>query len=201
MLKISQAVIVEGKYDKIALENIIDATIITTNGFSIFKDKETCNYIRRLCETRGIVVVTDSDSAGMMIRAHIKNICGDNPNITNVYIPQLKGKEKRKDTPSKEGYLGVEGMTADILRECFKKSGITEQESCVTKRKVTKQDLYFLGFSGGENSREYRTSICKYLELPENLSANAFLDAINALYGYENFLEAVNKWEQETVKN
>lgn len=201
MLKISQAVIVEGKYDKIALENIIDATIITTNGFRIFKDKEMCDYIRRLAESKGIVVVTDSDSAGMMIRAHIKNICGDTHNITNVYVPQLKGKEKRKDTPSKEGYLGVEGMTADVLRECFLKSGVTECQSNVTKRKVTKLDLYRLGFSGGSNSREYRTSICKYLELPNNLSANAFLDAINGLYGYEKFLEAVEKWAEETVRN
>lgn len=201
MIKLRQAVIVEGKYDKIALENVIDATIITTNGFGIFKDKESCDYIRRLAKEKGIVVITDSDSAGMMIRTHIKNICGGTENITNVYIPQLCGKEKRKAAPSKEGYLGVEGMSVDVLRQCFERSGVSEYENTDLQRKITKNDLFLLGFSGRENSRELRTAISVHLGLPKNLSSNAFLDAINALYGYEKFLKAVEAWERETDKN
>lgn len=200
MIKLRQAVIVEGKYDKITLGNIVDATIITTNGFGIFKDKESCEYIRRLSAERGIIVITDSDSAGAMIRAHIKNICGEDRNIINVYIPQLSGKEKRKDKPSKEGFLGVEGMTAEVLKEALRRSGVTECQSD-DKRKITKNDLFTLGLSGCKYSKEFRTALCAFLKLPSNLSSNAFLDAINTLYGYEDFFEAVKKWQRETDKN
>ena len=124
MIKLKMPVIVEGKYDKITLNNVIDTLIIPTNGFSIFKDREKCELIRTFAKTKGVIVLTDSDSAGNMIRAHIKNICSGGK-IYNVYIPQLKGKEKRKTSPSKEGFLGVEGISKEILCEAFLKSGVT----------------------------------------------------------------------------
>lgn len=201
MIRLKQAVIVEGKYDQITLGNLIDATIVTTDGFGIFKDKEKCAYIRRLCSEKGIIVMTDSDSAGAMIRAHIKNICGSEKGIVNVYVPQLKGKEKRKSASSREGFLGVEGMSADIIKNCLKRSGISEFEDVVQGRKLTKNDLFILGLSGNENSKHCRKSISQFLGLPQNLSSNAFLDAVNAVYGYEKFIEAVKRWEQETGRN
>ena len=201
MIKLRQAVIVEGKYDKITLGNIIDATIIVTDGFGIFKDKGKCQYIKRLAQTNGIIIMTDSDAAGFMIRSYIKNICGNTDNIVNVYIPQLLGKEKRKDVFSKEGYLGVEGMSTDVIIECLKKSGITQSEFKEVTKKVSKGDLYSLGLSGGQNSAFLRKELCEFLDLPINLSSSAFLDAVNAIYGYDEFIEAVKKWQRETGKN
>ena len=128
MIKLNQAVIVEGKYDKITLENVIDTTIIVTDGFRIFKNKEKRELIRLLAERRGIIVITDSDSAGAVIRSYLKQICPEGT-ITNVYIPQLSGKEKRKTKPSKEGFLGVEGMTQQALVDALARSGITGKES------------------------------------------------------------------------
>ena len=124
MIRLKQAVIVEGKYDKITLENLIDATIITTNGFRIFRDKEKRELIRILAQKNGLIVITDSDSAGAVIRSHLKQICPEG-SITNVYIPQLIGKEKRKNKPSKEGLLGLEGMSQDVILSALQRSGIT----------------------------------------------------------------------------
>ncbi|MBQ8267799.1 MAG: DUF4093 domain-containing protein, partial [Clostridia bacterium] len=154
MIRLSQAVIVEGKYDKITLENIIDATIIATNGFAIFKDTEKRELIRLLAQKHGIVVITDSDSAGAVIRSHLKQICHEG-SIVNVYVPQLVGKEKRKNKSSKEGFLGVEGMSQQILIDALARSGITGSD-IVTKsvRKITKTDMYALGLSGRENSAQ-----------------------------------------------
>ena len=121
LIKLSQVVIVEGKYDKITLENVIDATILTTNGFRIFKDKEKRDLIRLLAERKGIIVITDSDSAGALLRSHLKQICPENT-ITNVYIPQLYGKEKRKSKPSKDGFLGLEGMTQELIIDALARS-------------------------------------------------------------------------------
>lgn len=189
-------VIVEGKYDKITLENIIDATIITTNGFSIFKDTEKRELIRLLAKKYGIVVMTDTDSAGALIRSHLKQICPEN-SITNVYIPQLQGKEKRKDKPSKEGFLGVEGMTQDVILKALMRSGISGKE--VEKRKnkpITKTMLFKLGLSGGNNSSYLRNELAEYLSLPKGISANAFLDCINALFEFEEFFKAVELWQK-----
>lgn len=200
MIKLTQAVIVEGKYDKITLENIIDATILTTNGFSIFKDHEKRELIRLLAKKRGLIVITDSDSAGALIRSHLKQICPEN-SITNVYIPQLQGKEKRKNKRSKEGLLGVEGMTQDIILNALKRSGITGKE--VLKRqdkKITKTVLFELGLSGGNNSSFLRDDLAEYLELPKGISANAFLDCINAIYNYDDFIKAVELWRQDADK-
>lgn len=185
MIKLKSPVIVEGKYDKITLENVIDALIIPTNGFAIFKDTEKCRMIRTLAEKFGVIVVTDSDSAGNMIRAHIKNIVGDSE-IINVYIPQIKGKEKRKSHLSCEGFLGVEGMSKETLENAFAKMGVRVQNN---GRKITKTDLFLRGLSGGENSKEKRQELLKKLELPANLSANALLDVLNVILTYEEFCE------------
>lgn len=200
MIKLSQAVIVEGKYDKITLENIIDATIIATNGFAIFKDAEKRELIRLLAQKHGIVVITDSDSAGAVIRSHLKQICHEG-SITNVYVPQLVGKEKRKNKASKEGFLGVEGMSQQTLIDALTRSGITGSEIATKSvRKITKTDMYALGLSGRENSAQKRQSLAQHLNLPTNMSGNAFLDCLNAVFEYNEFLKAVELWQQEEGK-
>ena len=155
LIRLSQAVVVEGKYDKKTLENIIDAYIITTDGFGIFKDKEKCDLIRRLSRENGIIVMTDSDSAGAVLRSYLKNICKDG-SIINVYIPQILGKEKRKKEFGKEGLLGVEGMTADIIKQALINSGVNEFKEIKVKKKITKTDLYKIGLSGSANSSDLR---------------------------------------------
>lgn len=196
LIKLSQAVIVEGKYDKITLENIIDATIITTNGFRIFKDKEKRDLIKLLAERRGVVVITDSDNAGSLIRSHLKQICPEDT-ITNVYVPQLKGKERRKVVPSKQGLLGVEGLDKQTLIDALARSGITgkniEQKS---KKNITKTDMFVLKLSGGQNCSYLRDELATYLKLPTGMSPNAFLDCINAIYDYDEFIKAVDLWQK-----
>ena len=200
MIKINQAVIVEGKYDKITLGNIIDAVIIPTNGFGVFKDKEKCELIRTLAQKNGIVIMTDSDSAGALIRSHLKNICNGG-SIVNVYMPALKGKERRKAKAGKEGLLGVEGMSEEIILEALARSGITDGVICPPQKRVQKQDMFSLGLSGGENCSLKRKKLARFLSLPETLSANAFLDAVNAVYGFEEFMKAVELWKQEEPKS
>lgn len=196
LIKLSQAVIVEGKYDKITLENVVDATILTTNGFRIFKDKEKRDLIRLLAERHGIVVITDSDSAGALIRSHLKQICPENT-ITNVYVPQLEGKEKRKDKHSKEGFLGVEGMTQQTLIDALNRSGITgDNVTQKSGKKITKSLLFSLGISGGVNSSFLRNELAEYLNLPTGMSGNAFLDCVNAVFGYDEFIKAVELWRK-----
>ncbi len=196
MIKLEYPVIVEGKYDKITLENVIDATIIPTNGFSLFKDKDKCNMIRALAQKKGIIVLTDSDSAGNMIRAYIKKIAGS-CRIINLYTPRISGKEKRKPHSGKEGILGVEGMDTDLLKELFSSNGINFSQTDDKTPKITKNDLYFLGLSGGENCTEKRKELLKEIGLPENLSSSAMLDVVNTLYTPEEFQEVINKWQAE----
>ena len=196
MIKLDMPVIVEGKYDKITLSNIIDAPIIPTNGFGIFKDKEKCRMIRLLAQKNGIVVLTDSDSAGNLIRAHIKNIVGE-CRIFNVYTPRIEGKEKRKTHISKEGVLGVEGMTAEIIETALIKSGVTVKKKGKDTLKITKADLFSVGLSGGESSSEKRKGLLRFLELPDNLSPNAMMDVLNTLFTPSEFFEVIKKWEQE----
>ncbi len=194
-LKIRQAVIVEGKYDKIKLNNIIDAFIIETNGFSINKDKEKKKFIKKLALERGIIILTDSDHAGFMIRKYISSFV-DNNYITNAYIPDVFGKEKRKAVASKEGKLGVEGMTKEVLLEAFKKAGVNV-ETIENANPVTNFDLYDFGFSGGENSRAKRACLCKALDLPEFLSANSLLSCINNMMTRDEFILLVKNTEQQ----
>lgn len=200
MIKLREAVVVEGKYDKITLGNIIDATIIQTNGFGIFKDKEKCALLRRISQKNGIIIITDSDSAGALIRAHLKNVCAGG-SITNVYIPRLEGKEKRKAHPSKEGFLGVEGMSEQVILSALERSGITPEGECLSRgRRITKADFYALGLSGRENSGDVREALARFLDLPCGMSSSAFLDAVNAVFGYEEFIKAVEQWRQEEDK-
>ena len=196
MIKTSKAVIVEGKYDKIRLASVIDSPlIIDTDGFSIFNDKEKLSMIRKIAETTGIIILTDSDSAGFRIRSYLKGAIPQE-NITNVYIPDIKGKEKRKTVPSKEGTLGVEGMPADVLTEAFAKAGVGN-EACETgKRLITKLDLYEDGFTGGSKSRSYRDELKKRLGLPSKLSSTSLICVLNTLCTYEEY-----KKMAEEIKN
>ncbi|MFR5876265.1 MAG: toprim domain-containing protein [Eubacterium sp.] len=184
-LKLSQAVIVEGKYDKIKLSNIIDAFIIETNGFSIFKDKEKMRFIKRLAQDRGIIILTDSDHAGFMIRNYISSGVPKN-RIINVYIPDVFGKEKRKSEASKEGKLGVEGMTKEILLDAFKKANIT-CESIENPDPITNYDLFAAGISGTPNAKQNKRKLLEALKLPEFLSTNSLLSCINNMMTKEEF--------------
>lgn len=199
MIYLKQAVIVEGKYDKITLENIIDATIIPVNGFQIFKDKEKRELLRTLARRDGIIIMTDSDHAGMMIRTHLKNICADGK-ITHVYVPQLKGKEKRKAVAGKEGLLGVEGLSPKVILDSLERCGVFAQERPKT-RKITKTDLFTAGLSGGANSSSLRADLALFLNLPQNFSANAFLDIINTVFTAEEFEERLKEWQKSRDKN
>lgn len=202
MIKLSFPLIVEGKYDKITLDNVVDALIITTNGFSFFRDKEKCALIRSVAEKcGGVIVMTDSDNAGNMIRAHLKNIIGDKANIINVYVPAIKGKEKRKDKSSKEGFLGVEGMQKQVIIEALEKSGAINTEVSERERKITKTDMFVSGLSGGEGAAEKRKSLLRFLELPQNLSSSALLDILNTYFSYDEFGEMIKKWQKEETKN
>ena len=192
MIKLKEAVIVEGKYDKIKLSSIVDGLIITTDGFGIFKDREKRELIKTLAKKRGIIILTDSDSAGFLIRSHIKGFVSEGE-IKNVFIPDVFGKEKRKSAPSKEGKLGVEGMDRELLENALKKAGIVEQKTNPNAKKVLKSDLFEDGISGGADSKAKRTRLLKELGLPERMSANALLETVNALYSFEEYKAAVSR--------
>ena len=195
MIKIKEAVIVEGKYDKIKLSSLIDGLIIETGGFQIFSDREKIELLRRLADTRGLLILTDSDSAGFLIRNHIQS-CIPKEKIRHAYIPDLYGKEKRKLHPSKEGKLGVEGIDPEILLESIRRSGasaIEEAGSSEEKRKITKLDLYEDGFSGGADSSKKRQVLLRELGLPERLTAKALVPVLNSLVNYEEYQKLVKK--------
>lgn len=179
-IKLDKVIIVEGKYDKIKLSSFIDAYILTTDGFSLFNNKDKCDLIRSFAKTKGIVILTDSDSAGFLIRNKIKSIVEKDSNVINLYAPQIMGKEKRKQAPSKQGILGVEGVECSILKDIFEKAGLLS-ENHQQKSNYTKTDLYELGFSGCDNSSIRRDEFCKNNGLPCGMSANAFLDTVNLL--------------------
>lgn len=192
MISIKEAVIVEGRYDKIKLSEVIDTPVIETGGFRIFKDKEKQNLIRKIAEERGILVLTDSDSAGFVIRNFLKGSVPEEK-IKHAYIPQLKGKEKRKSEESKEGLLGVEGVSAEIIADAVRKSAATilGEDNEIKKSEITKQDLYELGLTGKENSAILREELLRKLELPTYLSTNAMLSALNCLYSLEELKELI----------
>ncbi len=196
MIKIKQAIIVEGKYDKIKLSGIIDAPIIQTDGFGIFKDKELQCLIRNLAEKRGILVLTDSDSAGFRIRSFIGSTV-DTKNIVHAYIPDIFGKESRKTEPSKEGKLGVEGVSEDIIMKALANAGVLCETAEEPERPITKLDLYELGFTGGQDSAKKRAALLKFYSFPARLSANALVKVLNSITTYEQFLEDVKEIEKE----
>ncbi len=190
-IKLTEAVIVEGKYDKIKLSNILDAFIIETNGFAIFKDKFKLSFIKKLAKERGIIILTDSDHAGFMIRNYISSGV-PKEQIKNVYIPDIFGKEKRKDTPSKEGKLGVEGMTKEVILASLEKAGVSSTSS-VCDNPITTVDFYDLGLTGGANSKAKRKAVCKALDLPEFLSTSSLISCINNFMTKEEFFDLCQK--------
>ncbi len=198
MIKISRVVIVEGKYDKIRLSNIIDAVIITTDGFRIFKNKEKRLLIKKMADKRGLLIITDSDKAGSVIRSHIKSFATE-ADIVNVYLPQIVGKEKRKQKSSAEGFLGVEGTPDDIILKALEP--FADNRYRTEKRKIEKADLYALGLSGKADSAKLRQSLLGFLSLPKSLTANALIDALNSLYTFTEFSEEIEKWQQDLGKN
>ena len=182
MVKIKEAIVVEGRYDKNTLSQILDATILETSGFGIFKDKQQLGLLRRVAEKRGLIVFTDSDGAGFVIRNHIKSAI-PGKYLKHAYIPDILGKERRKSAPGKEGKLGVEGMRPEIILEALRKAGATiEGEQSHAVRSITKQDLMELGLSGGADASAKRLALLKKINLPERMSANAMLQALNLLY-------------------
>ena len=190
MKKIKEVIVVEGRYDKNALSQVVDATVITLGGFSIFNDKEKLAFLRKLAEKQGIVVLTDSDGAGFVIRNYLKGALPKNL-IKQAYIPDVYGKERRKKHGGKEGKMGVEGMKPEILIEALRRAGATfldEEAERVRREPITKADLFVCGLSGGADSTAKRQALLKRLDLPEHLTANGMLEALNLLYDRENFL-------------
>ena len=184
MIHTDRASGVEGKYDKIKLGGLIDGVILCTGGFRIYKDKEMQQMLRALAKKQGLAVLTDSDAAGFQIRSFLRSICGKE-NIVDVYIPDLYGKEKRKQHPSREGKLGVEGIPEAVLLEALEKAGIGVREVQERADPITKLDLFELGLSGGAQSAVRRAKLMKRLELPEHLSANALVTVLASLYSRE----------------
>lgn len=199
MITLDRPVIVEGKYDKQKLSAVLDTTIITTNGFRIFNDREKRALIRRLAEKNGIFVLTDADGAGLVIRNLLRG-CVPKEKITHLYIPAVVGKERRKSAPSKEGFLGVEGIDTETLIRIFEPFAVGEQSNDTTRKAaVTKADFYEAGLSGGEGSAELRARLADKLHLPPHMSANALLEAVNLLYSVEEFEEAMTSLDAEVL--
>lgn len=199
MIKLKQAVIVEGKYDKIKLNGFLDALIITTNGFGIFKDAEKRAFLRLLAKEFGLIIMTDSDSAGQVIRQHLKNVITEGE-ITQVYLPQIKGKEKRKQTGSAQGFLGVEGLSEECIIKALEKSGVLFDSEVKDRETLTKADLFELGVSGRENSSLLRKKVLSELDLPDMLSTSALLDYINRSGRISEFVEVCKKCLEEEDK-
>ena len=185
MVKIREAIVVEGRYDKNTLSQIVDAPILETSGFGIFKDKKQMALLRQVAQKRGLIVFTDPDGAGFVIRNHIKSAI-EPKYLKHAYIPDIMGKERRKKTAGKEGKLGVEGVSREIILEALRRAGATiEGEEVAEQSQITKQDLMALGLSGGADASAKRLVLLKKLGLPEHMSANAMLQALNLLYNLE----------------
>lgn len=197
MIKIKEVIVVEGRYDKNTLSQILDATILETSGFGIFKDKQQQKLLRKAAETRGLIVFTDSDGAGFVIRNFLKELI-PGKYLKHAYIPDIYGKEKRKAAPGKEGKLGVEGMKPDVIVEALHRAGATiEGNTTSASSAITKQDMMELGLSGGKNSAEKRKALMRQLDFPEHMSANALLQALNLLFTPEQLREQMEKLERD----
>ena len=189
MLRIREAIVVEGRYDKNTLSQVVDTLILETSGFGIFKNPEQMALLRRAAEKRGLIVLTDSDGAGFVIRNRIKGAI-PRQSVKHAYIPDVYGKEKRKTAPGKEGKLGVEGMSPQVLEEVLRRAGATvlgESQERQPRREITKADLFRDGLSGGPGSKERRKALLKALELPEHLTPNGLVQVLNGLITYEEY--------------
>ena len=196
MLRIQEAIVVEGRYDKNTLAQIVDTVIVETHGFGIFKDREQLALLRRLAEKRGLIILTDPDGAGFVIRGHLKGALPPE-RVKHAYVPGLQGKERRKRQGGKEGVLGVEGMRPEVLETALRRAGATflDEDAPLSsaRRPITKADLFALGLSGGAGAAERRQALLRALELPKHLSPNALLEVLNALYTYEEFCAAFSE--------
>lgn len=190
MIRLEQAVIVEGKYDKIKLSALLDAPIITTDGFGVFHDAEKLKLIRRLAQQRGVILLTDSDGAGFVIRNKLAGML-PKEQVTHVYIPDLFGKEHRKSSPSAEGKLGVEGMPVQILLDAFTKAGVTASQVERPARRITRLDLYEAGISGRPDAAARRKKLLRAAGLPERLSSGALLQILNVFLTYDQWRKLV----------
>ena len=193
MKKIKEVIVVEGRYDKNTLSQVVDATVVTLGGFAVFNDREKLAFLRRLALERGLIVLTDSDGAGFVIRNYLKGAL-PRDQVKQAYIPDIHGKERRKRAPGKEGKLGVEGMRPQVLLESLCRAGATfldeEDQSTAPKEPITKADLFALGLTGGTGSAARRQALLRQLDLPEHLTPNALLEALNLLYTREAFLKS-----------
>ena len=189
MRRVREVIVVEGRYDKNALRQVVDATVIETRGFGVFNDRERLALLRRLAAERGLILLTDSDGAGFVIRNFLKGAI-PREQLKQAYIPDIPGKERRKAAPGKEGKLGVEGMPPEVLLRALERAGATFEDGSPTVERggVTKADFYALGLSGGPDSGEKRAALLRALDLPERMTANALLEAVNILYSREAFL-------------
>ena len=189
MHSVREVIVVEGRYDKNALSQVVDAVIIETSGFGIFNDAEKRKLLQTMAEARGLIVLTDSDGAGFVIRNYIKG-CVDPKLVKHAYIPDIYGKERRKSAPSREGKLGVEGMKPQVLLDAIIRAGVTfdDEENKKTAPRISKADMYARGLSGREGSAEKRAQLIKQLGLPERLTADGLLDVLNATMSREEFL-------------
>jgi len=191
MYKVSQAIVVEGKYDKIKLASLVDATVIQTDGFQIFKDKELLAMLRLLADKKGLVVLTDSDAAGFKIRGYINSAIAKEK-VIHAYIPDIHGKEKRKAAPSKEGFLGVEGVSDQLILDALAQAGCEGPEE-KNVRLITKSDLYADGLSGGDDARYKRLALTRHFNLPARISANMLLEVLNREFSYEQYKQLIEK--------
>ena len=191
--RIREVIVVEGRYDKNALRQVVEATVLETGGFAVFNDKEKLAFLRRLAERRGVIILTDSDGAGFVIRNYLKGALPKDK-VRQAYIPDVAGKERRKRRPGKEGKLGVEGMSPQVLLEALRRAGATFEDggdsAAPSGEPITKADLFAAGLSGGTDSAARRRALLRRLELPEHLTANAMVEALNLLMSREDFLRA-----------
>lgn len=188
MIKLKQAIVVEGRYDKNTLAQLVDAPIFETNGFGVMKDRKLLDFLRRVAEKRGLIILTDPDGAGFVIRNFLKGALPKD-RVLHAYIPDIYGKERRKAHAGKEGKLGVEGMTPEILRAALQNAGAQTEQTDMPSSLITKTDLFLAGLSGGKDSAAKRQRLQKTLRLPEHLGANALLDALNLLMTREEFFK------------
>ena len=201
MKKVREVIVVEGRYDKNTISQVVDATVVTLGGFSVFNDREKLAFLRRLAQERGLIVLTDSDGAGFVLRNYLKGALPKD-RVKQAYIPDIAGKERRKRRPGKEGKLGVEGMPPTVLLEALRRCGATFEdesaEAAPAEQPITKADLYELGLTGGPDSAEKRREVLRRLDLPAHLTANGLLEALNLLYGRRAFLEWTADGNNET---